>query len=594
MSTAVEHGTENGSTDQPADSVATLTAHQLRPGLAVTPLRDGLHLRGWRSSVTLEGSRALPALWQLLAQALHTGDHAALTERAPVGSPLRTALNTLIGHLHTHDLLVARSDTASPWLRAAAADPAAAAAAIAAARPRVLAADPAGPIAQAAARALRRAGAEPTVAAGPAGLLLLAQGPAGPTAIAALVTADGGFVTAPGSPEQAAADATALTTRLDLAADDTPSTPITPPAPTTLGTFGTLVAAAAAQRLLCAVAGLPDPAHEGEDERVLPDRPAVLVADARPPRADYRTWLGPRLLDPERTTPLPAPDTLREALRRAAALGDERVGPLPPALPGALPQLPVALVACAQPEGTLLAAGARTDLARLDAVCRAAELRLSDGESQVTVGATADHAWSRALRRAATRHAAGARPGEPLPEESWAAHPQARHWWRTLSERIGIQAELTMRQLGTGGHSATVRAAGRPLGRAIEATPGDAATFAALGALAHIVSEGLDLTISHFSLPSGASAPLAVAGLEPAGWEDEGWTTGWLAGLAAREATLRAHLRTELHRASAPDPAPWTPWTPWTPADTEPAAQALLAALHSCGFTVLRTPGAAR
>ncbi|WP_327065071.1 hypothetical protein [Kitasatospora sp. NBC_01302] len=621
MSTTVEPGTENGATDgatdddaasatdDATDGVAALAGQQLRPGVAVTPLRDGLHLRGWRAAVTLEGSRALPALWQLLEQALRTGDHAALTERAPAGSPLRTALNTLIDQLHAHDLLVVRSDAASPWLRAAAVDPTAAAAAIAAARPRVLAADPAGPFAQAAARALRRAGAEPSLAAGPAGLLLLADGPGGPSgsdgpagpggsiAVAALTTADGGFVTAPGSPGQAAADAAALTARLGLTPDAGPGTP---------STLTTLVAAAAAQQLLCAVAGLPDPAHEGEDQRVLPDRPAVLVADARPLRADHRSWFGPQVLDPDRARPLPEPATLEQALRRVTALGDERVGVLAPALPGALPQLPVAMVTCAQPGGTLLAAGARTDLARLDALCRAAELRLSDGESEVTVGASAGHAWGRALRRAAARTAADGRPGELLPPESWGAHPQARHWWRTFVEYIDTESELIVRQLNTAVYSATVRAAGRPLGHAIEATPGDAATFAALGALARTIGERLAPAPRRLSLPSGASAPLAVAGLELTGWEDEGWTTGWLADLATREPALHADLRraTAL-RASA--------WTPETAVDTDTAtdaataaetaatdaatatdAQAVLVALHSCGFTVLRTPGAAR
>ncbi|MFD4401059.1 hypothetical protein ACFWPT_40620, partial [Kitasatospora sp. NPDC058478] len=138
---------------------------RLRPGVAVTPLRDGLHLRGRGTSLTLEGSRALPALWKLLEARL--GPEA---DGHPEAVPARVeaALATVTARLREYDLLVDRPgrpgnadhpDRADhpdgadrpgrpddrelpPWPAAVAARPAAAAAALAAARPVVSAADP--------------------------------------------------------------------------------------------------------------------------------------------------------------------------------------------------------------------------------------------------------------------------------------------------------------------------------------------------------------------------------------------------------------------------------------------------------------------
>jgi hypothetical protein len=564
------------------DAVDGLAAWRLRPGVAVTLLREGIHLRGRRSSVTLEGSRALPALWRMLDAALRTGDQAALAQDAPAGSPVRAALGTLVAQLHAHDLLVGQATTTAPaadgsvavhWLRAVADRPGAAAAAIASARPRVLSNDARGPLAQAAGRALTRSGATPSYAAaagGVPGQILVVGSPPDSgerVAVAAGMSGDTAFVTAPGSLAQARADAAALTDRLGLtttAAEDDASPALT-----------ALVAGAAAQRLLCAVAGMPDPAHEGDDLPTLPNRPAVLIATARPFQASYHCWLGPDLLDADRTAAVAPPGTLAEALRRVAALGDEVVGVLAPPLPGALPQLPVALAACAVPDGTLLAGAARVDLARLDAICRAAELRLAEAEFTVSVGVDPSHARGRALRRAAAR--LPVRSGATvLPDAPWLSHPQARHWWNTLTERLGVRAELTVTQLTADEpafHAAVRDASGRLLGDAVEATPADAAAFAALAATAN-------MTISQKCFPSGASAPIATAGAQFAGWEDDGWTTTWLTGVASREAELQTSLRqltglraTEPHRPTGPD------------------AQAVAAALHGCGFTVLSTVG---
>ncbi|WP_405577758.1 hypothetical protein [Streptomyces sp. NBC_01190] len=704
----------------------------------------------------MEGSRALPALWRILAEALRTGEQAALSRQAPAGSPVRAALGTVIEQLRAHDVLVRQTTepegVASRWLHAVAEDPGAAATALAAARVRVLAADPEGSLAQAAGRALTASGAVPSYGEEgdvPGQILLLADGPGEghQLAVAAAVSGGTAFVTAPGSPAQARADATALTARLRLSSDSAPdrgepvrsgvlgpsavsgasALPVSPgvPAPSAAlgpsavsgasaltvrpvapgrgepgppalsvpsavlgpsvvlvpsalqtspgvsappaapgrgepgrsalpvpsavldpsavsgppalpaapavqspsvvsgasaltvppavqgpsvpelsnlqgpsvlpearalpdpqGPLVALVAGAAAHRLVCAVAGLPDPAEEGEDQRVLADRPAVLVAGARPLRADYHAWLGPDLLDADRSAPPAVPGTLAEALARVAALGDELVGVLPAPTPGALPQLPVALVTCPVRGGTLCAGSARVDLARLDAICRAAELRLAAPDSTVTVGVDLDHAWGRALRREAARLPWPA--GPELPAAEWAAHPQARHWWTTLTVRLCTSATLSVVPLAPGEAvcRATVRdASGRLLGVAVEATPGDAAAFAALAATAHVQSVATGMTVRQQTAPSGAVTPIATAGTESAGWEDDGWTTAWLAGLATREAPLQSALR----RLTGLRPQRENPRGP----DPDPEARAITAALHGCGFAILTTPGGA-
>ncbi|MFD8787017.1 hypothetical protein ACFV04_32640, partial [Kitasatospora sp. NPDC059599] len=170
----------------------------LRPGVAVTPLRDGLHLRGRGTSLTLEGSRALPVLWKLLAARLAPGPDAAAR---PAAEPkVAAALATVTARLREHDLIVDHPDGARlpTWTGAVADEPDGAAAALAAAHPVVAAADPDGPVARAVAGALARGGtAAPTVVAEPglpAGQVVLSAGEP-PMAVAVRCGADGGFVT---------------------------------------------------------------------------------------------------------------------------------------------------------------------------------------------------------------------------------------------------------------------------------------------------------------------------------------------------------------------------------------------------------------
>ncbi|MEV7545519.1 hypothetical protein [Streptomyces sp. NPDC089915] len=561
---------------------------RLRPGVAVTPLRAGLHLRGRGGSVTLEGSAALPALWKLLEEPLREGGLEALLDGMEPGSPLRGAVEVLLGRLEAHGLLTTGEaeppgeDPVGRWLAESAERPADAAAALAAARAEVLAGDPGGPLARAAVRALERGGLAVTLTAGPdlpegRILLRLHGGRPGP-AVAAGGAGAGGYATAPGSPAQAAADAGALEARLGPAGEAGP------------GAFPELLAGTAAHRLLCAAAGQPDPAAEGGDERLLPGLPAVLLAEAGPPRADYRTWLGPERIDADRRTGLAPARTLGEALRRLDALGDARCGVLPGPEPGGLAQLPVPLAACALPGGRLTGGAPRLDLARLELFCRAAEVLLGHGE--FTVGANPGHARGRALRAAAAAARRGA--GAAVPEGEWSGHPQARHWWTTLTARLGVPARLEVRRTAPGEeayHAVVLRtgtATPGPLGEAVEATPGDAAAFAALAAVSAVTATvGSQATgVGRGAVPAappattaserphavpagpegvppapaepdavsagpgapqvppsgGAVAPLAVAGARIAAWEDLGWTNGWMADVARREAGLQAAL----------------------------------------------------
>ncbi|MER7763463.1 hypothetical protein [Streptomyces sp. NPDC097619] len=523
-------------------------AERLRPGVAVTPLRAGLHLRGRGAGVTLEGSAALPRLWELLAPRLGAAP-APAEGGAPPAPAVAAALDALAERLREQDLLVPADEGAgaAPWPAAAAGDPVAATARLGAARPVVSAAAPTGPLAAALLRALAAADAVPEARTGPGlppGLALVtAAGPTGPVAVAVGRTADGGFVSAPGAPRAVRATARALADRLRV------------PGPgRSAGGSGTavgteLLAGAAAHRLLCAVAGLPDPAAHEEDLRFgLPGVAAVLLTEDRPPRAAHHPWApgGPD------AGPAPGePGGLAEALRRVSVLTDARLGALPEAAAGALPQLPAALVACPVPSGILLAGAARTDLARLEAACRSAELHLAAGPGARTglvVGAGAGHARGRALRRAARY---GPEAGAALPEEVWREHPQARHWWRVLTRRQGRRAEVTVRPLGDGAaFLAVVRAEPvapatgplRVVARAVEATAADAVAFAALAAVTRTMAARSGRVGFRHTGTGGAAAPLVAAGAGPAGRRDEGWTDTWLAGVADREARLLAAL----------------------------------------------------
>ncbi|MGW3149198.1 MULTISPECIES: hypothetical protein [Streptomyces] len=647
---------------------------RLRPGVAVTPLLTGLHLRGRGVAVTLEGSRALPALWQLLADRLSPdrtvrGDGDAPADarvdgdtrtgaladaggpadacshydarseadarpqdeagaraeaRAPAGTGARdgagataavsgraearvqAALATLAARLREHDLVVEHPDGAElpPWPGSSAAHPAEAVDAIRTARPVVATPHPEGPLAVSLVRALRSAGANPRVTADgslPAGrAVATAEAPSGAVALAVSCDADGGFVTEPGSPNRVRADADALATRLGTGTPASALGMVGGLSPTHVA----LLAGAAAGRLLAAVMGLPDPAvHEDASGTATAGHPAVLIARAEPPEATYHPWAAAPRGARQGTDAPPAAD-LGEALRRVTALGDPRLGVLAAPMPGDLPQLPASLTSCRTPQGLLVAGAVRADLARLEAACRAAELALADGSSTPVVGADPDHAHGRALRRAVLDHpgpgatptaseaepvAVGAR-ADDIEADIWRTHPQARHWWTVLTERMGRSTDLSVRQLDSeeayaavvrvGSASTGTGAAPVTVSRAVEATAADAVALAALDAVTRVMAAQHVPDRARHTAFSGAAAPLAVAGVEPADWVDEGWTDAWLAGIAAREPALRAALR----RLTGLRPAPWR----------GTGHPQLTDALRACGFTVLNGPGGPR
>ncbi|MDH6539788.1 hypothetical protein [Streptomyces sp. SPB4] len=577
----------------------TGTGRRLRPGTAVTPLRDGLHLRGRRGSVTLEGSAALPALWRSLERPLRTGGLDALLDGLEPGSPVRAAVDAVVAQLEAHDLLVAGPPPPAgdpgpvgPWLAVSAGRPAEAAAALAATRAEVVAAAVDGPLAGAAGRALEQGGLPVTYtrdAGLPEGRIhLRAHGPEGVThALAAGLPAPTGYVTSPDTADATAATATALEAR--LAARPASGTPAADHTGGGGGATAALLGGAAAHRLLCAAAGLPDPAGEGDDDRLLPGLPAVLLVDARPPRAEYRTWVGPR----PSGAPLAPATTLREALRRVAALGDGRCGVLPDPGPADLPQLPVPLASCAAPDrpGQTLTGGApRLDLARLEVFCRAAELALGGAGS--TVGASPGHALGRALRAEVARRAGTGAGRPPVAPRRWSGHPQARHWWTTLTARLAVPARLHVFRAAPGAevYRAVVHRTGPdgpvPLGDAVEATPGDAAACAALAAVAAVSAAASTASAAVTAPAAGgrtraavagaAGAGLAVAGAPAVGWEEPGWTGRWLADTAGREGAFQEAMS---RLTGPPRPAP----------PDAPGGE-LAALLRSFGFTVLHFP----
>ncbi|MGW5069914.1 hypothetical protein ACWEQJ_28095 [Streptomyces cyaneofuscatus] len=605
------------------DALDSLGRWTLRPGVSVTVLPHGVHLRGWITSVTLEGGAGLPVLWGRLAEALAGDGGAELARAAVAGSPLRAALVTVIGQLHDHDLLVERpagekrdaagenGDAAGQWLGAVADRPEETAAALIRSRVRVLAARPDGPLARAAARALDRAGVRAATAEAadlPDGqVLLVAAGPGEPSPLAAEQDAEEravvvglrpgvGFVTPVGSVGQARADADGLADRLRrreaLGGAEHPGLPA-------------LLASSAAQRLVCAVAGLRDPSAEAGDARLIPGLPVALVAEREPLRGEYRTWVGPVLVDADRVRPRADVRTLAEALARIPVLTDRLAGVLDEPDPGALPQLPTALVRSSVGGEILVSGSARADLARLEAVCRAAELLLRkggsglEGEGGPVVGAGAVHARGRALRRAGaavqqrdTRSGDTAGPFGGAAPVPWSPepgrHPQALHWWSVLVRRLGVDADVAVSRLDAGSGGAVFHAevqvqvqgptaTGGVLGTAVEASADDAVAFAALSAVVEVQAAADAPHARHLVTPSGAVASLARPEAT-APWEDAGWTTAWLAESAAREPELQEAL------------AALTGWSPqpWEPsADAHADVRALWSALRQCGFSVL-------
>jgi hypothetical protein len=607
----------------------------------------GVHVRGWTGSFTVEGGAGVPALWTRLEDALRRDRLDDLL--AAAGPKARSVLLELLDTLDGHDMLTSApsgeggaggaaedaSDTAESaggaaaadtggrlarrWFGAVAADPDTALRAVRDADFTVHAApasptDRADPLAESVRRSLARLGATDThVCSGnepPGQVVLEAAG----LAVAVRIRGGTAFVTESAPPDMVRADARALAARLGL--DPTPPTPgplavrlgpsPTPPAPglsadqlslnpappaPAPGPLAALVAGAAAQRLVCAVAGLPDPATRGENPRLPEGWPSVLVASADPLHAEYHPWRG---------RPVPAPATLAEALRTVEALCDERTGLLPAAHPGRLPQLPAALAACDIPGGTLVATAARVDLARLEATCRAAELIVAEPDAStspdvsagplgraapetsvtrdlsestrfpVTVGMNRDHAVGRALRALAL--ALPLDGAQLVTADEWMPDRHARHWWQSLTIRLGVSALPSVYRLADGVFRAEVRSGRQVTGRAVEATAADAMAFAALAATGLAQTPPVVQGRCRHVAPSGAIAALAASGAAVSLWEGPGSTAVWLGDVADRQGELCDRLGRLVG-----------PVCPWRSQRTEP--------LWEAGLTVLAPGG---
>ncbi|MEV1121881.1 hypothetical protein AB0I91_43080 [Actinosynnema sp. NPDC049800] len=491
---------------------------RLRPIVHATPTETGLHVRGWRSSFSLDGGKGLWTIWERLAGPLAEGvppGALAVPENAPPA--VARALELLIGQLHEHDMLVevpaqwgrdAPPEDIASWLESVAPAPVEAWRRL---RSATVVVTGEGVLAAHAHRALVAAGVDVSPVRPGIGLLLVV----GPHAVAAGCAADVGFVVAPGAVADVEADAAAVAARLA-------GGPGTPPE-----VLAALVGSAAAHRLVCALGGLPDPSTEVVDmwSDVPPTGPphqAVLVARVDPLHAEYHPWLSA-------VRPREPSGALVEVL------GDRELGPVPTPLPGELPQLPVKLAA----SGDAIGFGTTEHAARLDALLRAARGLAPEG---VVLGADRVHALGLALRTAV-------RPlvGTPVGEEEWAADPTARRWWKAVTLRFALPAEVEVTRLGPRVVRAVVRVGGEELSWAVEADPADAVAFAAMAAAGRAQARAAATTTD--AAPVGVAEPVVLCGavpvVEPDGaaapWTNRDWH--WPYGLRDGEEAFQEDLR---------------------------------------------------
>jgi hypothetical protein len=535
-------------------------ALRLRPVVHATPLAAGVHVRGWTSSFTVDGGPGLWRLWRALAAALATGADperlAALRARAGTGD----AVETLLAQLHEHDMLVrvpagwpADGDTgpagagAPPagvarWLEAVAPCPVTAWDRIRAVRVEVTGQ---GRLAAAAARALTAAGARVDRGTGGGrGRVVLA---AGPVAVAAGADGDAGFAGAATGASRVGADtaaavaehdAVALAVRLGLAELDGPDaeTPV----------LAALVGGAAAHRLVCAVAGLPDPGADpaGPGPVSAAGVPGVFVARLDPLRGRYHPWTGP---DAGAGGPEPGgagTDRLDRALALADVLTDPELGPLPPVRIADLPQVPAGLVTATSSAGTAAGVGVTVDVARVLAVVGAVELATGGagtGSVLRAVGADRRHADGTVLRRLVHLLAPA---GPAAGDASWAGSPVARQWWKALTLRFGVRARVEVLRVAEGVHVASVRGDpdGRELGWAVEADPADAVAFALLAAVGDAQHRAADGTAGAVLVaPNGATPAPPQADRTRVPWHGGAWA--WPAPVGDVEEALQERLR---------------------------------------------------
>ncbi|WUH89306.1 hypothetical protein OG900_03550 [Streptomyces sp. NBC_00433] len=586
----------------PATAVRTRVL-RLRPIVHASPVPDGIHVRGARSSFTMNGSAGLWRLWRAISAALADGrSYEQLLDAAP-GPAVRTATAMLAEQLRTHDMLVEvplgwgeSDDPADPppriaaWLAAVAPDPVDAWERI---RSAAVAVGGTGPVAAAAARALAGSGvrvlrpersgrtrgeapppafpappvlaAPPVVGASPAlaalpapaapvaspaltavhaltALPALAAFPvpsdlpapavllsSGEVAVAAAARGEAGFVTPAGAPVSACRDAELIGERIGL-----------PAGPPSAAALAALVGGAAAHRLVCALAGLPDP---GEDTLAASPagptalgRPTALIARLDPLTAGYHPWWDTAEYDPSGGGPADA-DALPG---RVEALSDPETGVLPVIAVDDLPQLPAGLARCRTGDTVVCGVGVDTAMARLSCAVGAAErLILLDGGVPAVVGADGRHAEGVRLRRLVH---AGAPPAEAVAVQDWALSPAARRWFKAVTLRFGTRADLVVRRLGPGVFHADLRAGTALLGWAVESTAADAAAFCALAAAGTLQwrAAGGDPSAPVYA-PCGALPVPAADAPGSAPPQADAWIRP--AGASEREDALQRELR---------------------------------------------------
>src|SRR5262249_48026507 len=141
------------------------------------------------------------------------------------------------------------------------------------------------------------------------------------------------------------------------------------------------------------------------------------------------------------------------------------------------------------------------------------------------------------LRRAARRL-------RGTPCSGWLDDRYARHWLHTLTVRLGVPAHPRVTRLADGVFHAEID---EPYSWAVEATPGAALAFAALGA----VGAGQVPAAGHVAMPSGALARLTQPSM----------MDGWVDGLAEREPGLCARLQALVGRPRPAESAAYLGFT---------------------------------
>ncbi|NUT52749.1 MAG: hypothetical protein HOV94_36495 [Saccharothrix sp.] len=476
---------------------------RLRPIVHASPTETGLHVRGWATAFNVGGGKGLWTVWQRLAGPLTTGvppERLVVPDSAPPA--VAAALRMIIDQLREQDLLVrvpAWWDAEGPpeqiarWLESVAAEPARAWEVL---RAGTVAVNGSGALAAAASRALTATGlAVAPVEPGP-GLVLAC----GDHVVAAGCGAEVGFVVAPGPRGDVAADAEAVARRLGVEGASPE-------------VVAALVGSVAAHRLVCAVAGLPDPTREAvdmwSDARPGPVHQPVFVARLDPLRGEYHPWLS-------------AVRPASPAGRIVDVLGDAELGPVPAPETDDLPQVPVKLAR----SGDVFGYGTTEKSSRLDAVVRAAH-RLAPVNA--VVGADEVHARGLALRTAARTW-----PGVPVDPDEWRTDPTARRWWKAVVLRFALPAAVEVERLGDGVVRAVVRAGGEELSWAVEATAADAVAFAAMAAAGRAQAGGTEPVVLSGAFPVEEPNSAGVA------WTDRAWH--WPYGVRDGEEALQRRL----------------------------------------------------